>query len=59
MRIADAPTSRYMADGAGDGYEIGYGKPPKHSRFQPGQSGNSAGRKGVRNLMTDVKFRSR
>lgn len=44
------------ADVAGDGYEIGYGKPPKHSRFRPGQSGNPAGRrKGVRNLMTDVK----
>ena len=23
---------------------IGYGKPPKHSRFQPGQSGNPKGR---------------
>jgi hypothetical protein len=20
-------------------YEVGYGKPPKHSRFKPGQSG--------------------
>lgn len=39
-----------------DGYEIGYGKPPKHTRFQAGRSGNPAGRrKGVRNLMTDVK----
>jgi hypothetical protein len=39
-----------------DGYRIGYGKPPTHSRFRPGQSGNPAGRrKGVRNLMTDVK----
>ena len=35
---------------------VGYGRPPTHSRFQPGQSGNPAGRrKGVRNLMTDVK----
>lgn len=25
-------------------YEIGYGKPPKHARFQPGQSGNPKGR---------------
>jgi hypothetical protein len=24
--------------------EVGYGKPPKHSRFQPGQSGNPRGR---------------
>jgi len=44
------------AERPGDGYEIGYGKPPKHSRFLAGQSGNPAGRrKGVRNLMTDVK----
>src|SRR6201982_2806508 len=44
------------ADVAGDGYEIGYGKPTKHSRFWTWQSGNPAGRrKGVRNLMTDVK----
>jgi hypothetical protein len=25
-------------------YDVGYGKPPKHSRFQPGQSGNARGR---------------
>src|SRR5438132_3333098 len=39
-----------------DRYTVGYGKPPKHTQFRPGQSGNPAGRrKGVRNLMTDVK----
>jgi hypothetical protein len=38
------------------GYEVGYGKPPTHSQFRPGQSGNPAGRrKGLRNLATDVK----
>jgi hypothetical protein len=32
------------------GYEVGYGKPPKDSRFRPGQSGNPKGRpKGSRN----------
>jgi hypothetical protein len=42
--------------GGGNGYEVGYGKPPTHSRFRPGQSGNPAGRrKGLRNLMTDVQ----
>ena len=42
-------------DGDGGGYEVGYGKPPTHSQFRPGQSGNPAGRrKGVRNLKTDV-----
>ena len=25
-------------------YDVGYGKPPVHSRFKPGQSGNSRGR---------------
>lgn len=25
-------------------YEVGYGKPPKHSRFKTGQSGNPKGR---------------
>lgn len=31
-------------------YEVGYGKPPKASRFAPGQSGNRNGRpKGARN----------
>jgi hypothetical protein len=39
-----------------DGFAVGYKKPPQHSRFQPGQSGNPRGRqKGVRNLAIDVK----
>jgi hypothetical protein len=25
-------------------YEVGYGKPPEHSRFRPGESGNRRGR---------------
>jgi hypothetical protein len=37
-------------------YEVGYGRPPVHSRFAPGQCGNPKGRrKGVRNFATDVK----
>ena len=41
--------------GAGD-YEVGYKKPPKHSRFKKGQSGNPKGRpKGSRNFSTDLK----
>lgn len=33
--------------------EVGYGKPPAEHRFQPGQSGNPAGRKqGSKNMLT-------
>ena len=39
-----------------DGFTVGYKKPPQHSRFQSGRSGNPRGReKGVRNLGSDVK----
>jgi hypothetical protein len=42
-------------EGGEDAYEVGYGRPPKHSQFKAGQSGNPAGRrKGERNLKTDV-----
>lgn len=47
----DSDTNR---DSAPD-YEAGYGKPPKASRWQPGQSGNPRGRtKGSRGLKTDL-----
>jgi hypothetical protein len=36
-------------------YEVGYGKPPKHSRFKAGQSGNPRGRpKGATNHKPEV-----
>ena len=34
-------------------YDVGYGKPPRHSRFTKGQSGNPRGRpRGSKNLKT-------
>lgn len=37
-------------------YKVGYGNPPKHTQFQPGQSGCYEGRrKSVRNFMTDLR----
>lgn len=36
-------------------YSVGYGKPPVHSRFKPGQSGNPRGKaKGRKNLATEL-----
>lgn len=34
-------------------YKVGYGRPPEHSRFKPGQSGNPKGkRKGQKNFQS-------
>ena len=33
-----------MSDKNSGDYEVGYGKPPKHTRFRKGQSGNPKGR---------------
>jgi hypothetical protein len=38
----DESTGRQAAAGAG--YAVGYGKPPLHTRFRKGQSGNPRGR---------------
>jgi Family of unknown function (DUF5681) len=36
-------------------YDVGYRKPPKHTRFKKGASGNPRGRpKGARNLAADL-----
>lgn len=40
--MSDAKNS--SREGAGADYEVGYGKPPRHTRFQPGRSGNPRGR---------------
>src|SRR5579863_1946324 len=45
-----------MTDAAEPKEKIGYKRPPLHTRFQPGLSGNPRGRqKGVRNFAADVK----
>ncbi|MFO1148084.1 MAG: DUF5681 domain-containing protein [Alsobacter sp.] len=37
-------------------YQVGYGKPPKETRFKPGQSGNPRGRpKGAQNVETILR----
>ena len=37
-------------------YDVGYGKPPKHTQFKSGQSGNPRGRpKGTHNFNTDLE----
>ena len=42
------------------GYEVGYGKPPKDTRFKPGQSGNPSGRpKGATNKRPGMHARFR
>ena len=39
-----------------DDAKVGYGRPPVHTRFKPGQSGNPRGRKkGTLNFATDLK----
>jgi hypothetical protein len=36
-------------------YQVGFGRPPRHSQFRPGESGNPGGRpKGRRSFKTDI-----
>lgn len=41
--------------GSSNGYEVGYGRPPKATRWKKGSSGNPRGRpKGARNFQTEL-----
>ena len=54
--MADADDNQNEKIENDGGYEVGYGKPPKASRFISGQSGNPKGRpKGANNFTTDVQ----
>jgi hypothetical protein len=45
-----------MPSDKGRDYEVGYGKPPRHTRFRKGQSGNPQGRpRESKNLATLLK----
>ena len=46
---------RLIRKGGGSGNRVGYGEPPKHTQFKPGESGNPKGRpKGRKNIKTEV-----
>src|SRR5689334_15300099 len=52
-RMRDIDEEPLDAHRNGATYEVGFCKPPLHSRFKPGQSGNPSGRvKGSKNLKT-------
>lgn len=45
-----------MADKEGSQYPVGYKKPPRHTQFKPGISGNTQGRpKGAKNFATVIE----
>lgn len=62
-RVASGPDGQ-APDGAADTaagtspYEVGYGKPPRHTRFKPGKSGNPRGRpkdaKGLKTILRET-----
>lgn len=51
-----APPAPPQPDAARPDYDVGYGKPPKRTQFQPGQSGNPRGRpRGAKGLNMIVR----
>jgi hypothetical protein len=55
-RVVVRPSAVDAPPPSSPAYEVGYAKPPKHTRFKPGQSGNLKGRpKGAKSLKTIVR----
>jgi hypothetical protein len=53
--MSDDDAENSVSDEPTHDYDVGYRKPPKHTRFKPGQSGNPRGRpRGTKNLKTDL-----
>lgn len=53
--MADEKSPKPSANPPSSAYEVGYKKPPKHTRWQPGQCGNPGGRgRGAKGLKTLV-----
>lgn len=50
----DTPHQEFE-DGPESGYEVGYGKPPKHSQFQNGNKKGKGQKKGAKAIKTVVK----
>jgi hypothetical protein len=56
MQEDSGEDSKVRLQATGD-YEVGYGRPPKSTRFKKGQSGNPKGRqKGTKNIATYVEI---
>jgi len=55
--MSNTPRRKRRSTNSGGTYRIGRGRPPEHSRFRPGQSGNPRGRrKGISNVKTDFEL---
>lgn len=49
-----------MADSDDDDYKVGYGRPPRHSRFQPGECGRQRGdKKAIKRSETEAEIFAR
>jgi hypothetical protein len=54
LRGAKGPQLRRQRASNNSSYLVGYGRPPKHSQFRPGQSGNPSGHRKKRDSLQDI-----